>query len=113
MRRLLVVAAAVVVGLGAVRLAVQPVHLVGYRVIDPYNIALQMTGASPVWRGVTVNIESNAAVTLEVSEFRGIQFGAGFGDERIAYVAVRLQDPLAGREVIDAFAGAAVPLIAE
>ncbi len=110
-RRVLVAALVVLIGLAAIRLAIRPVHVLGYREIDDYNIAVQVIGASPLWRGVTEQKESASAVAVAVSEINSFQFGAGFGDERIAYVAIRLSDPLAGRPVIDALSGTDIPLI--
>ena len=109
MRRRLLVAAVVLVALATVRLAVvRPAHIGGYRVIDDYNIALQVLGASPTWRGVTEQTETGSTVTVAVSHIT-FEFGAGFGDERIAYVAVRLSEPLGDRQVIDATSGTAIP----
>ena len=108
-RRLLVAAAVALVGLAVVRLAlVRPTHIGGYRVIDDYNIASQVIGASPMWRGLTEHTETGSTVTVALSQI-SFQFGVGFGDERIAYVAVRLNEPLAGRQVIDATSGTAIP----
>jgi hypothetical protein len=112
-RRLVVVAAVALVGLALVRLAVTPTHLGGYVEIDDYNIALQVIGAGPMWRGVTEHTETGSSITVVVSQITLPQFGAGFGDERIAYVAVRLSDPLAGRQVIDATTGTAIPRISQ
>ena len=112
-RRLLVAAAVAVVGLAILRLTlVRPTHIGGYRQIDDYNIALQVIGANPTWRGVTELTETGSTVTVAVSHVT-FQFGAGFGDERIAYVAVRLSEPLASRQVIDATSGTAIPHISQ
>lgn len=106
-RRLLLVAAVAVIGFAAVRLAVRPVHVSGYQQIDDYNIALEVIGASPTWRGVTEHAETPSEVVLGVSQI-SFQVGAGFGDERIAYVAIRLRDPLGERVVVDASTGTAI-----
>jgi hypothetical protein len=111
-RRLLLVGAAALVALAVVRLAVRPTFVGGYRGIDDYNIALQVLGASPTWRGITEQTETASEVTVGVSEISMLQFGAGFGDERIGYVVVSLRDPLADRQVVDASTGVAIPRIA-
>jgi hypothetical protein len=109
-RRLLVVATVALVALAVMRLAIRPTHVFGYREIDDYNIALQVIGASPVWRGLTEQSETSSTVIVAVSHVT-FQFGAGFGDERIAYLAVRLGEPLGSRQVIDATSGTAIPRI--
>jgi hypothetical protein len=112
-RRVLVAAALAVVGFAILRLTVvRPAYIGGYRQIDEYNIALQVIGANPTWRGVTELTETDSAVTVAVSHVT-FEFGAGFGDERIAYVAVRLNEPLGGRDVIDATSGTAVPYLSQ
>jgi hypothetical protein len=110
-RRLLVVAAVALVGVGAIRLAVTPTFVGGYRVIDDSTIALQVIGVSPTWRAVTLETETPSEVTVGVSEI-SLRFGPGFGDERTAYVVVALRDPLGNRQVIDASTGAAIAQIA-
>ena len=107
--RLLVAAVVAFVVLAIVRLGViRPAYVGGYRVIDDYNIALQVIGASPTWRGLTEHTETGSTVTVAVSHIT-FEFGAGPGDERIAYVAVRLSEPLGNRQVIDATSGTAIP----
>jgi hypothetical protein len=93
-----------------VRLLPTPTHLTGYREIDPYNIALAVIGVSPTWRGVTQQTETASEVTVGVSELV-FRFGSGPGDERIAYIAIRLSEPLDGRPVIDAMSGTEIPRI--
>ena len=112
-KRLVVVAAAALIAVAVVRLAVHPTFIGGYRQIDDYNIALQVVGASPTWRAITAQSESVFEVTVGVSEIGMLQFGAGFGDERIGYVVVTLREPLAGRQVVDASTGLAIPRVAQ
>jgi len=107
-RRLIVVAVIVAVVLVGVRLSITSVHPGGYRVIDDYNIALMMAGAHPTWREVTSVDETSSTVTVGVSEIY-LQFGPGF-DDTISYEVVRLSQPLAGRQVVDASDGAVLPL---
>ena len=47
-------------------------------------------------------------MTIGISEM-SLRFGAGFGDERIAYVVVTLTDPLGTRRVLSAFNGVEIP----
>ena len=110
-RGLLVIAAIALIGVAVIGLAIRPASVGGYREIDPYNIAIQVTGASPAWRGVTAQTETASDVRVGVSEI-SIRVGTGFGDERISYVVVTLREPLAGRQVFDASTGAAIPRIA-
>ena len=110
-RRLLLVVLIALIALVVVWAAVRPAHIFGYRVLDDYNIAVQVIGVNPLWRAVTQHTESASEVTIGISEFNLPQFGAGFGDERIAYVAIRLNEPLAGRQVIDAASGAVIPQV--
>jgi hypothetical protein len=75
MRRwLLVVAAIALVGVAAIRLAVTPTFVGGYRVIDDSTIALQVIGVSPTWRAVTLETETPSEVTVGVSEI-SLRFG--------------------------------------
>ncbi len=114
MRRcFLVVAVAAVITVTVVRLAIHRTLVGGYQQIDDYNLALQVLGASPTWRGITAQTETASEVTLGVSEIGMLQFGAGFGDERIGWVVVALREPLAGRQVVDATTGLAVQRIAQ
>jgi hypothetical protein len=92
----------------AVRLAVTPTFATGYRVIDDYHLALQVTGATPTWRAITVQTETRSDVTIGISEI-SLRFGAGFGDERIAYVVVTLASPLGSRRVLSASDAAEIP----
>jgi hypothetical protein len=111
-RRLLVAGAAALIALAVLRLAVHPTLVSGYRTIDEYNIALQVLGARPTWRGINEQTETASEVRLGVNEIGMLQFGAGFGDERIGYVVVTLRDPLGGRTVIVASSGLALKRIA-
>ena len=110
-RPLFFVAILLVVLVVALRLAITPVFVFGYRVIDDYNLGLQVTGASPTWRAITVQTETASDVTIGISEVN-LRFGAGFGDERIAYVVVRLTDPLGTRRVVAGADGAEIPRLA-
>jgi hypothetical protein len=94
--------------IGAVRLAMTPTPITGYRVLDDYNVAIQITGSKAQWRGVTVE-ETPSAVTVDLKEI-SLRL-AGFDDD-IAYVSIRLQSPLADRAVIDASSGSAVRRVA-
>ena len=109
-RGLLVLAAIALIGVAVIGLAIRSAFIGGYREIDAYNIAIQVTGASPTWRGVTAQTETASDVRVGVSQI-SLQFGPGFGDERISYVVVTLREPLAGRRVFDASSGAAIPRI--
>jgi hypothetical protein len=91
--------------------AVHPTSIGGYREIDYGFIQLQVLGASPVWRGVTQRAETGSTVTVGVSEISKFQLGAGFGDEQIGYVEIRLDLPVGNRQIIDAATGAAIPRI--
>lgn len=106
-RRRAVVAAVLIVLVLAVGLSVKTPHVYGYRVIDDYNIALQVVGARPLWRAVTTETETSSTVTIGVSEL-WFELAPGF-DDRIAYVVAGLADPLGTRSVIDASTGAAIP----
>jgi len=99
----------VVLAAVGLRLAVTPSYIGGYRVVDDYNIALQVIGARTTWRAVTIDQETSQSVTVGVSEAT-LQIGAGF-DDRIAYVVVQLAEPLAGRTVINATTGSQIPLL--
>lgn len=90
----------------ALRLAVTPSYIGGYRVVDDYNIALQVVGSRTAWRAVTIEQETSQSVTVGVSE-ASLHIGAGF-DDRIAYVVVQLAEPLAGRTVINATTGSEI-----
>ena len=107
-RRLITVAVIAALVITAVRLAVTAVFVAGYRVIDDYNIALEVTGAQPTWRAITAQTETTAEIAIGLSEI-SLQFGPGFGDERIAYVVVNLRDPIGTRRVVDASTGAEIP----
>ena len=107
-RWLFVVAIIVVLVIAAVRLAITPTFVSGYRVIDDYNLALQVTGATPTWRAITVEAETPSDVTIGISEM-SLRFGAGSGDERISYVVVTLTNPLGTRRVLGAFNGVEIP----
>jgi hypothetical protein len=107
-RWLFFVAIIVVLVIAAVRLAITPAFVSGYQVIDDYNLALQVTGATPTWRAITVQAETPSDVTIGISEM-SLRFGAGFGDERIAYVVVTLTNPLGARRVLGAFNGVEIP----
>jgi hypothetical protein len=110
-RRVAVLVAGLGVALVVILGAVRPTFIGEYRVIDDYNLELQVLGAAPIWRGVTQHAETASTVTLGLSEVRSIQFGAGFGDESIGIVVIRLDRPLGERPVIDASTGAAIPRI--
>jgi hypothetical protein len=111
-RRLFIAAALIViVVIVGLRLAVTPTFVGGYRIIDDSNLALQVIGAQPTWRAVTVLKETPSDVTVGVSEI-SLQLGPGFGDERTAYVVVMLSDPLGARRVLDASTGAEIPRLA-
>jgi hypothetical protein len=107
-RWLLGVAIIVVLVVAAVRLAITPTFVAGYRVIDDHNLALQVTGATPTWRAVTVEAETASDVTIGISEVN-LRFGAGSGDERVSYVVVTLADPLGTRRVLSASSGTEIP----
>jgi hypothetical protein len=98
----------VAVVIAGVRLAVTRTAVNGYRVIDDYNLALQVIGANPTWRRVTVETETASDVTVGISEI-SLRLGAGSGDERIAYVVMTLNDPLGARRLLDASTGAEIP----
>jgi hypothetical protein len=110
-RRLIIVAIVVIVVVAGLRLAATPTYVAGYRVIDDYNLALQVTGANPNWRAVTDLKETPSEVTIGISEI-SLQLGPGFGDERIAYVVVTLSDPLGTRRISDAATGFEIPRLA-
>jgi len=110
-RRVAVLIGLVGVALVAVLGAVHPTSIVGYREIDDYNLELEVTGAAPVWREVTQLTETGSTITVGLSEVPSFQLGAGFGDERMTTIVVRLHDPLADRQVIDASTGAVIPMI--
>jgi hypothetical protein len=107
-RWLFIAAIVVVVVIAAVRLAITPTFVGGYRMIDDYNLALEVTGANPTWRAITAQTETPSDVTIGINEI-SLRFGAGFGDERIAYVVVTLSDQLGARRVVDASSGAEIP----
>ena len=106
----MIVAVLAVIAAAAIRLAVTPTFVGGYEVLDEYNIALRVLGASPTWRALTTHTETSTEVTIGLSEI-SLQLGPGFGDERVAYVAVRLRDALADRDVVDATTGILIPRI--
>lgn len=110
-RRLVVAAIVLIVVAAGPRLAITETYSAGYRVIDDYNIAIQVTGAHPTWRAVTELDETPTAIWIGISEI-SLQLGPGFGDERITYVNVTLNDPLGTRPVIDASTGNAIPRLA-
>jgi hypothetical protein len=101
----------VLVLLIGIRAAITRTSISGYRLVDDYNVALQVTGAHPTWRAVTSETETATDVTIAVSEV-GLRIGPGFGDERIGYVIVSLDAPLADRRLVDASTGAVISLIA-
>jgi hypothetical protein len=105
---LLIAVIVVAVVIAGVRLAVTRTAVSGYRVIDDYNLALQVIGANPTWRRVTVETETASDVTVGISEI-SLRLGAGFGDERIAYVVMTLNEPLGARRLIDASTGVEIP----
>src|ERR1044071_1526845 len=111
MKKLLVAGVAVLLGLAAIRLAVVPTSMTGYVPIDDYNVAIAVIGGEPVWRAVTALHETTSTVEIAIDEIRSLQLGAGLGDERIAYVAVRLNEPLGSRQVVNRSSGALIPLI--
>jgi hypothetical protein len=108
-----VVVAVVVVALLAavftlgVRLATAPTPIAGYRLIDDYNIAVQITGSKAQWRDVSV-AETATTVTITLREIW--IHGPGF-DDAIAYVALRLREPLGTRTVVDSITGQLVRLL--
>jgi hypothetical protein len=111
-RRRLVAAAIVLVVIAAgLRLAITPTYTPGYRVVDDFNIAIQVTGAAPTWRAVTDLDQTASDVRIRISEM-SLHLAPGSGDERIAYVIVTLNDPLGTRPVIDASTGNAIPRLA-
>jgi hypothetical protein len=110
-RRLFIAAIVVVAVIAGLRLAVTPTFVGGYRVVDDSNLALQVIGAHPTWRAVTVLKETPSDVTVGLSEI-SLQLGPGFGDERTAYVVVTLSDALGARRVLDASTGAEIPRLA-
>lgn len=102
------IAAAVLALLGVgLRLAIAPVVLSGYRVIDTHDLAVAVSGAHPTWRSVTSVEQTPTRVTVGVSQLE-LQFGPGF-DDTAAYVVVRLDQPLGGRPVFDAATGLVIP----
>jgi len=110
-RRRAVAAAVVVLVIGAIRLAITSTFATGYLVIDNYNVAVQVIGAHPTWRAVTVQTETATQVTIGIDEI-ALAIGPGSGDERIAYVVATLHDPLAGRRVVNAATGLELPRLA-
>jgi hypothetical protein len=107
-QRLLAIAIVTVIAIGGARLAMAPTPIMGYRLLDDYNVALQIIGSKAQWRGVTVD-ETVAAVTIDLREIW--VHGPGFDDD-IAYVAVRLTEPLGTRNVINAATGMRVAALA-
>jgi hypothetical protein len=106
-RRAIVLGVIALVIAGAVRLAITPSYIAGYRVLDDFNIAVQVTGGHPTWRAVTALSETATTVTLGISE-ASLHLGPEFDDE-IGYVSVRLGSALGDRTVIDAASGAPIP----
>jgi hypothetical protein len=107
-RRLFIGAIVVVLVIAAVRVAITPLFVAGYRVIDDQNLALEVIGANPTWRAITVQTETPSDVTIGISEI-SLQIGPGFGDERVGYVVVNLTESLGSRRVLDASTGAEIP----
>jgi len=100
-KRLISAAVVIAIVAGAARLAMTQTPIVGYRPVDDFNLAIQVTGDQPQWRGATIS-ETDSTVTIDLRE---IWFhGPGF-DDTIAYVLVRLQQPLGTRTVVDASSG--------
>lgn len=110
-RRLVIAAIVVIAVVAGLRLAVTPTFVGGYRVVDDTNLALQVIGAHPTWRAITLLEETPSDVTVGMSEI-SLQLGPGFGDEQPAYVVVTLNDPLGARRVLDASTGAEIPRLA-
>lgn len=90
----------------AVRLSISSTPIVGYRVLDDYNLALRVIGSHAQWRGATIEeTPSEVSIGLQEISIRG----PGFDDD-VAYVAVRLHDPLGSRTVVDVLTGDPIPL---
>jgi hypothetical protein len=106
-RRLVVAAVAVALVIVALRLAITTVDPVGYRVIDDFNVAVQVIGGHPTWRAATSVEETSSTVTVGVSEM-WLRLGPGF-DDTISYLVVRLNDPLGTRTLVDAATGSPIP----
>jgi hypothetical protein len=106
-RRWFVAFTIVVVLVAGLRLAVTRTYVGGYRVVDDYNLALQVIGANPTWRSITVQTETPSDVTIGMSEMN-LGLGPRFIDERIAYVIVTLTDPLGTRRVVDSSNGVGI-----
>ena len=106
-RTIVAVAVVLVLVAGGIRLALAPTPLNGYRQLDDYNIAVRIAGSKAQWRDFVV-VETDSTVTVGLKE---IWFhGPGFDDE-IAYVAIRLRNPLGIRTVIDASTGETISLL--
>ena len=107
-RRLLIAAVTVIALIAALRSAMTATFFSGYRIVDDRNLAIQVLGAHPTWRAITVLKETSSDDTVGMSEI-SFRLGPGFGDERLAYMVVTLSDPLGARRVLDASTGAEIP----
>jgi hypothetical protein len=67
-RWMVFVAIIVVVVIAPLRLAITPAFATGYRVIDEYDLALRVTGATPTWRAIADQAETPSDVTVGASE---------------------------------------------
>jgi hypothetical protein len=110
-RRLALATGVIAIALVAVLGSVHPGFVGGYRQVDADTIELQLLGARPIWRAVTQHTENASMVTVGIREIPALQLGAGFGDEAIGLVTIRLSQPLADRAVIDADTGLPIPRV--
>ena len=106
-KRLLAGIIVIAIVIAGVRLAMGSTPILGYRLLDDYNLAVQVIGSQAQWRDVTVE-ETATTVKVDLKEIW--IHGPGF-DDAIAYVAIRLREPLGARTVVDAASGTRVPLV--
>src|SRR3954447_10882818 len=100
-------ATAIVVG--GIRLGMTATPIWGYRVLDDYNIAVQIVGIRAQWRSVAVE-ETDSTVTVSLQEIW--IHGPAFDDE-LNYVAIRLHDPLGTRTLVDGATGNRILLLSQ
>jgi hypothetical protein len=107
-RRWVVLAAVVILVLGALRLLYQPVTLESYRTLDPQTVVVVGYGAPGAWTRVSNVSETESTVTISVDAFTFEPFPHTDVAARLE-VQVRLSEPLGARTVIDGATGQELP----
>ncbi|MGZ6258857.1 MAG: hypothetical protein ACXWQ6_10315 [Candidatus Limnocylindrales bacterium] len=106
-RRWIVLAIVVALVFTAYRMLDARSMILYYRVVDPQTLMVGTTEGAGAWTRVTSVVETSSTVTITVTSF-WVQIGASTEMAYFVESVAHLQQPLAGRAVIDGSTGLSV-----